>query len=57
MTIEGLIFGMDLCGSVSEEERYDDAVHWEMEDDSVHEISQTHEGSSTVVDQITMAQL
>ncbi|XP_043284587.1 ammonium transporter Rh type A isoform X2 [Venturia canescens] len=55
--ITGFIMRIEACGSVSEEHRFDDSVHWEIEDESVHEMSKNHGGSSSVVDQMPMAHL
>lgn len=48
---------IEVCGSVSEEHHFDDNVHWEIEDESVHEMSKNDGGSSGMVDQMPMAHL
>ncbi|KAK2586413.1 hypothetical protein KPH14_010698 [Odynerus spinipes] len=53
--ITGLIMRMSICGSVMEEQKFDDVVHWELEEEDLHEIpSKIKERSNRVNDQLPM---
>ncbi|XP_015187756.1 PREDICTED: ammonium transporter Rh type B isoform X2 [Polistes dominula] len=56
--ITGLILRTSVCGSVAEEDKFDDAVHWELEEEEeeegLHEISKIKERNSRANDQLPM---
>lgn len=54
--VTGLIMRMSICGAISEEQKFDDEVNWEMEEDSTHE-SKSKEGNSRSGDQMPMGNI
>ncbi|XP_014605036.1 PREDICTED: ammonium transporter Rh type B isoform X5 [Polistes canadensis] len=53
--ITGLILRTSVCGSVAEEDKFDDAVHWELEEEEgLHEISKIKERNNQANDQLPM---
>lgn len=56
--ITGLIMRMSVCGSIKEEEKFDDVVHWELEEEEIHEISsKVKERNNRVNDQLPMGSI
>ncbi|XP_012274440.1 ammonium transporter Rh type A isoform X2 [Orussus abietinus] len=56
--ITGLILRASLWGSIAEEQKFDDSVHWELEEEAGHDLSsKSKEGSSRVIDQLPMAHI
>ena len=47
---------MSICGSISEEQKFDDEAHWELEEESSQE-SKVKEGNSCGGDQLPMAHI
>nr|XP_050863671.1 ammonium transporter Rh type B isoform X2 [Vespula vulgaris] len=64
-TVSGLITGLvmrtSVCGSIAEEEKFDDAVHWELEEeeeeDDSHKVSKIKERNNRVSDQLPMGNI
>nr|KAF7390689.1 hypothetical protein H0235_017851 [Vespula pensylvanica] len=66
-TVSGLITGLvmrtSVCGSIAEEEKFDDAVHWELEEeeeeeeDDSHKVSKIKERNNRVGDQLPMGNI
>lgn len=54
--ITGLMMQMSICGSISEEQKFDDEAHWELEEESSQE-SKVKEGNSCGGDQLPMAHI
>ncbi|XP_043513215.1 ammonium transporter Rh type A isoform X2 [Frieseomelitta varia] len=54
--ITGLMMRMSICGSISEEQKFDDEAHWELEEESSQE-SKVKEGNSCGGDQLPMAHI
>ncbi|XP_033209252.1 ammonium transporter Rh type B-B isoform X2 [Belonocnema kinseyi] len=52
--VTGLILQLSKCGSIKEEEKFDDAAHWELEKESINEVSMQSEGTQ---DQLPMGQI
>lgn len=49
-----------VCGSIAEEEKFDDAVHWELEEeeeDDSHKVSKIKERNNRVSDQLPMGNI
>ncbi|XP_043465365.1 ammonium transporter Rh type B-B isoform X1 [Leptopilina heterotoma] len=42
--ITGLIIRTSFCGTIKEDEKFDDAVHWELEEESMSEVSKHSDG-------------
>ncbi|XP_034946674.1 ammonium transporter Rh type A isoform X2 [Chelonus insularis] len=56
--ITGIILRMDICGIVTEDEKFNDNFHWELEDDAEQEIShKPRESNITRVEQIVMSNM
>ncbi|KAG7197375.1 hypothetical protein KM043_018482 [Ampulex compressa] len=55
--ITGLIMRMSVCGLITEADKFNDEVHWELEEDSSHESSKTKDGNSHTGDQLSMAHI
>ncbi|XP_015436153.1 PREDICTED: ammonium transporter Rh type A isoform X2 [Dufourea novaeangliae] len=53
--VTGLILRMSICGSISEEQKFDDEAHWELEEETSHE-SKVKEGNNSG-DQLPMASI
>nr|XP_031843773.1 ammonium transporter Rh type A isoform X2 [Nomia melanderi] len=51
--VTGLIMRLSVCGSISEEQKFDDEAHWELEEESSHE-STVKDGNNSG-DQLPMA--
>ena len=45
---------MSICESIKEEEKFDDAAHWEFENESISEVSKQSEGTR---DQLPMGHI
>ncbi|KAK9304112.1 hypothetical protein QLX08_004388 [Tetragonisca angustula] len=54
--ITGLMMRMSICGSISEEQKFDDEAHWELEEESSQE-SKVKEGTNCGGDQLPMAHI
>ncbi|XP_029037489.2 ammonium transporter Rh type A isoform X6 [Osmia bicornis bicornis] len=54
--VTGLIMRMSVCGSISEEQKFDDEVHWELEEESSHE-SNIKDGNGCDGDQLPMGHI
>lgn len=52
--ITGMILRMDVCGNVLEDEKFDDAVHWEPEEDPEQEILPKIRANNSRVEQVPM---
>lgn len=52
----GLMMRMSIFGSVSEEQKFDDEYHWELEEESSHE-SKAKERNSSSGDQLPMGHI
>ncbi|OAD55793.1 Ammonium transporter Rh type B [Eufriesea mexicana] len=53
--ITGLMMRMSICGSIPEEQKFDDEAHWELEEESLEE-SKTKEGNCSN-DQLSMGHI
>lgn len=56
----GLIMRTSVCGSITEDEKFNDAVHWELEeedDDDLHKVSKIKERNNQVSDQLPMGNI
>lgn len=51
--IAGLIMRLSACGSISEEQKFDDEAHWELEEEESHET--TVKDGNNSGDQLPMA--
>nr|XP_034184188.1 ammonium transporter Rh type A isoform X2 [Osmia lignaria] len=54
--VTGLIMRISVCGSISEEQKFDDEVHWELEEESSHE-SNIKDGNGCDGDQLPMGHI
>ncbi|XP_043590277.1 ammonium transporter Rh type A isoform X2 [Bombus pyrosoma] len=54
--VTGLMMRMSICGSISEEQKFDDEAHWELEEEASQE-SKIKEGKSYGGDQLPMAHI
>ncbi|XP_068976758.1 ammonium transporter Rh type B isoform X1 [Bombus flavifrons] len=54
--VTGLMMRMSICGSISEEQKFDDEANWELEEEATQE-SKIKEGNSYGSDQLPMAHI
>ncbi|XP_031784212.1 ammonium transporter Rh type A isoform X3 [Nasonia vitripennis] len=57
--ITGLILRMPICGSITEDQKFDDSVNWEFEDENaVHDISSaSKDGNGRTAEQLSMGHI
>ncbi|XP_014296406.1 ammonium transporter Rh type B-B isoform X1 [Microplitis demolitor] len=56
--ITGIILRIDICGTVSEVNKFNDALNWELEDDNEQEIPRkARENNARVVEQVPMSHI
>ncbi|XP_058797600.1 ammonium transporter Rh type B-B isoform X2 [Phymastichus coffea] len=55
--LTGLILRFSICGSISEDEKFDDCIHWELEGDEHETSSANKDGNGRNLEQLSMGHI